>query len=96
MVFSLSVRDGSKGIEVSSVGYRTKGFSVHLDKDSTYIIQLVPEENQLAEVTVTGNRRKSIKDLTPGLTQFSPKEIEKSLYYLEKRIFSRPFSYFQE
>ncbi|MGJ1316686.1 carboxypeptidase-like regulatory domain-containing protein, partial [Sphingobacterium multivorum] len=23
--FSLSVRDGSKGIEVSSVGYRTKG-----------------------------------------------------------------------
>ncbi|WP_286776831.1 TonB-dependent receptor [Sphingobacterium sp. UBA2074] len=75
--FSLSVRDGSKGIEVSSVGYRTKGFSVYLDKDSTYIIQLVPEENQLAEVTVTGNRRKSIKDLTPGLTQFSPKEIEK-------------------
>ena len=75
--FSLSVRDGSKGMEVSSVGYRTKAFSVHLDKDSTYIIQLVPEENQLAEVTVTGNRRKSIKDLTPGLTQFSPKEIEK-------------------
>ena len=75
--FSLSVRDGSKGMEVSSVGYRTKAFSVHLEKDSTYIIQLVPEENQLAEVTVTGNRRKSIKDLTPGLTQFSPKEIEK-------------------
>ncbi|ULT25464.1 Plug domain-containing protein [Sphingobacterium sp. E70] len=64
-------------MEVSSMGYRTKVLPVQIGKDSTYIVQLVPEENQLAEVVVTGNRRKSIKDLTPGLTQFSPKEIEK-------------------
>ncbi|WP_293887405.1 MULTISPECIES: TonB-dependent receptor [unclassified Sphingobacterium] len=75
--FSFSIRDGSRPLEVSSVGYKTKAFSVQFDRDSTYIVQLVPEENQLAEVTVTGSRRKSIKDLTPGLTQFSPKEIEK-------------------
>src|SRR5690606_33559758 len=54
-----------------------KVLPVEMSKDSTYIVQLVPQESQLAEVVVTGNRRKSIKDLTPGLTQFSPNEIEK-------------------
>ncbi|MGE8241088.1 MAG: TonB-dependent receptor [Sphingobacterium sp.] len=75
--FSLSLRGEEAFLEVSSMGYRTKVLPVQIGKDSTYIVQLVPEENQLAEVVVTGNRRKSIKDLTPGLTQFSPKEIEK-------------------
>ncbi|MNX49434.1 TonB-dependent Receptor Plug Domain protein [compost metagenome] len=75
--FSLSLREEEAFLEVSSMGYRTKVLPVQIGKDSTYIVQLVPEENQLAEVVVTGNRRKSIKDLTPGLTQFSPKEIEK-------------------
>lgn len=75
--FSLSLRGEQAFLEVTSIGYRAKLVPVELSKDSTYIIQLVPEENQLAEVVVTGNRRKSIKDLTPGLTQFSPKEIEK-------------------
>ncbi|MDM1296388.1 TonB-dependent receptor [Sphingobacterium sp. N143] len=75
--FSLSFRSDSTVLSVSSIGYKTKAISVEFDKDSTYIIQLVPEENQLEEVVVTGNKRKSMKDLTPGLTQFSPKEIEK-------------------
>ncbi|CAM3668203.1 TonB-dependent receptor [Sphingobacterium prati] len=75
--FSLSLRGQEAFLEVSSMGYRTKVLPVEMSKDSTYIVQLVPQESQLAEVVVTGNRRKSIKDLTPGLTQFSPKEIEK-------------------
>lgn len=72
--FRLVLANSTKTIEVSSIGFQTKVISI--DKKGTYKITLLPSEEMLNEVVVTGYQTISRERATGSFSKVDTKQLE--------------------
>lgn len=75
--YSLSLHKGERTVIFSYVGYQTQTKKISLNAPLKYDIELVPNENALEEVVVSGTRRNTnVSSPQMGVFKFSMEEIK--------------------
>lgn len=75
--YSLLLPQGNRTVSVSYVGYETQTKVLSLNESIKYDVELIPNQNKLEEVIVSGTRRsKNVKSPQMGAFKFSTEEIK--------------------
>lgn len=75
--YSLLLPQGDRTVSVSYVGYETQTKVLSLNESIKYDVELIPNQNKLEEVIVSGTRRsKNVKSPQMGAFKFSTEEIK--------------------
>lgn len=75
--YSLLLPQGDRTVSVSYVGYETQTKVLSLNESIKYDVELIPNQNKLEEVIVSGNQRsKNVKSPQMGAFKFSTEEIK--------------------